>query len=60
MIIKIYKINYFSFTFNLNEKNKVPLKTWFVEGAYKFLVAGGERGLICNRRLEMYQKGSGA
>lgn len=45
MIIKIYKINYFSFTFNLNEKNKVPLKTWFVEGAYKFLVAGGEGGV---------------
>ena len=32
MSIKIFKISYFSFTFKLNEKKKVPLKIWFGEG----------------------------
>ena len=43
--IKIFKISYFSFTFKLNEKNKVLLKIWFGDGRYKKIVLG-EWGLM--------------
>ena len=58
MSIKIFKIRYFSFTFKLNEKNKVLLKIWFGEGGYKKIVVG--EGVWCFiSGLEMFQKKGG-
>ena len=43
------------FSFNFNEKKKVPLKIWFEEGSCKNIFAGGVR--IFNRgRLKIFQK----
>ena len=57
MSIKIPKISYFSVKYNLNEKKKVPFKKYGLERWFtrNILLEGG---LIINRGLEMFKKGS--
>ena len=53
--IKMSKVSYFSVSFKLNKKNKVPLKYMICRGEVtrNFLL---EEGLIFNRGLEIIQK----
>ena len=57
MSVKISQISYFSFTFRLNEKKKLPLKKFSLErgggGVTEKLLEGG---LIFNRELGTFKR----
>ena len=58
MSIKISKTSYFSLTFKLNEKKKVPLRNEYgrKREGYKKMFAGVGSGIF-NMGLEMFLKG---
>ena len=55
--IKVSKISYYSFNFKLNEKKKVPLKTWVGEGKLNENFCW--RGLMFNRKVGNISKNGG-
>ena len=59
MNIKVFKIGYFSFTFKLNEKKKVPVKKFSLERGVtrKYFLEDGVCSLI--GALEMFPKKGG-